>query len=318
MLRRVPGKKLSTQRTSCPCAINRSQRCEPRNPAPPVTSIFLTWPSLSLRATRFLPAGDLAFTWQPSCPRPSDGNISESVAAYFGRIEDVAKVDEDKGGHLLLDPFKIEGPESIPLGDDHQGIATFRAGVRVFGIVDTVKHFARPRSLRVVSGNLGAEIAQTGDEGERRRVPHVVGVRVKREAENRDALASDLTPACLYDPARHGALTLIVPRRSSRRGAGRGVILRRLDQSEGVLGDTRAAIARTGMQELAANPVVEPDAARDLLDVGADLLAEIGDLVDEGDLGRKKRVRGIFGQLGGAATRLQDRRVVQVKRPGEF
>jgi hypothetical protein len=55
-----------------------------------------------------------------------------------------------------------------------------------------------------------------------------------------------------------------------------------------------------------------------MLDVGADLLAEIGDLVDEGDLGRKKRVRGIFGQLGGAATRLQDRRVVQVKRPVEF
>src|SRR5688572_11376974 len=34
-----PVKKLSTQMTSCPSASNRSQRCEPRKPAPPVTRI---------------------------------------------------------------------------------------------------------------------------------------------------------------------------------------------------------------------------------------------------------------------------------------
>src|SRR5271170_3936013 len=36
----LPVKKLSTQRTSCPCARRRSQRCEPRKPAPPVTRIL--------------------------------------------------------------------------------------------------------------------------------------------------------------------------------------------------------------------------------------------------------------------------------------
>src|SRR5256885_72336 len=36
-LSRVPVKKLSMQMTSCPRATSRSQRCEPRNPAPPVT-----------------------------------------------------------------------------------------------------------------------------------------------------------------------------------------------------------------------------------------------------------------------------------------
>src|SRR5262245_54241964 len=35
-------KKLSRQTTSCPCRTRRSQRCEPRNPVPPVTSIRLT------------------------------------------------------------------------------------------------------------------------------------------------------------------------------------------------------------------------------------------------------------------------------------
>ena len=37
MLRRVPVKKLSTQKTCCPLASNCSQRWEPRNPAPPET-----------------------------------------------------------------------------------------------------------------------------------------------------------------------------------------------------------------------------------------------------------------------------------------
>jgi hypothetical protein len=41
MLRLVPVKKLSRQMTSWPAAIKRSQRCEPRNPAPPVTNTVL-------------------------------------------------------------------------------------------------------------------------------------------------------------------------------------------------------------------------------------------------------------------------------------
>src|SRR5690348_12174350 len=38
MLRRVPVKKLSAQITVAPAASSRSHRCEPRKPAPPVTS----------------------------------------------------------------------------------------------------------------------------------------------------------------------------------------------------------------------------------------------------------------------------------------
>ena len=54
------------------------------------------------------------------------------------------------------------------------------------------------------------------------------------------------------------------------------------------------------MQEFAADAVVEADAAGNLLDVAADLLAQIGDLVDEGDLGGEERVRSIFDEFGGA------------------
>src|SRR3546814_5561454 len=53
---------------------------------------------------------------------------------------------------------------------------------------------------------------------------------------------------------------------------------------QGVLREAGAAVARSGVQELAADAPVEADAAGDVVHVGADLLAEIGDLVDKGDL----------------------------------
>ena len=60
MLRRAPVKKLSTQTTIAPLASSRSQRCEPRKPAPPVTSTRFSrcissgpvFPSLMLRVGR--------------------------------------------------------------------------------------------------------------------------------------------------------------------------------------------------------------------------------------------------------------------------
>ena len=72
------------------------------------------------------------------------------------------------------------------------------------------------------------------------------------------------------------------------------------------------------MEELAADPAVEPDAAGDVVDVGADLLAEIGDLVDEGDLGREEAVGGVLDQLGGPDAGEDDRRLDQEERPVEL
>ena len=72
------------------------------------------------------------------------------------------------------------------------------------------------------------------------------------------------------------------------------------------------------MEEFRADAIVEPDAARDLLHVGADAFAQIRDLVDEGDLGGEERVRGVFGEFGGAAVGEQDRRRVEIERAIEF
>ena len=69
------------------------------------------------------------------------------------------------------------------------------------------------------------------------------------------------------------------------------------------------------MQKFTADAVVEPHAARHLLHVGADRFAQVGDFVDEGDLGGEEGIGGVFDQLGGTPADIDDRRRVQIKRP---
>ena len=57
------------------------------------------------------------------------------------------------------------------------------------------------------------------------------------------------------------------------------------------------------MEKLGADAIVEADAAGDVLNVGVDRLAQVGDFVDEADLDRQEGVGGIFGQFRGAAGR---------------
>ena len=79
------------------------------------------------------------------------------------------------------------------------------------------------------------------------------------------------------------------------------MVLRGLDQRAGVLGEARTAEAGAGMQKLRSDAVVEPDAARDFLHVGAKLLGQVSNLVDECNLGGEKSVRRILDQLCGTA-----------------
>jgi hypothetical protein len=85
-----------------------------------------------------------------------------------------------------------------------------------------------------------------------------------------------------------------------------------------VLGKARAAKPRPGVQKLAADAAVEPNAAGHVLDVGAHPFAQIGDLVDKGDLGGEKGVGRVFDQLGGGDVGKHDRRLDQIERPVEL
>ena len=86
-------------------------------------------------------------------------------------------------------------------------------------------------------------------------------------------------------------------------------VARQLLERRDVLGEARAAEADPRLQELRPDAVVEPHAARDLDDVGARLLADVGDLVDEGDLRGEERVGGELDHLGAADVGAHQRRV---------
>src|SRR4029079_17812260 len=105
-------------------------------------------------------------------------------------------------------------------------------------------------------------------------------------------LAGDAAAERLDDPSRHGALAPLI---AFAGGPGDGkpyaVDIGHAQERHQVFWKARAAEARAGMEEFRADAVVEAHAAGDVLDVGAGLFAQVGHLVDEGDLGREKRVR---------------------------
>ena len=72
------------------------------------------------------------------------------------------------------------------------------------------------------------------------------------------------------------------------------------------------------MQEFRPDAIVHADAARQILDIGAGFLAQIGHFVDEGDLGREKGVGGVFDQFRRAPVDEIERRLIQVQRPVDF
>ena len=162
---------------------------------------------------------------------------------------------------------------------------------------------------------MGARLLQRRHDVDGGRVAHVVGVGLEGEAQQRDGLASDRTAAGLQNLARHGALALRIDGGHGLHDAqGRAHVLPGLDEGQRILGKARTAIARTRMQELRADAIVEADATRHILHIGAGALAQIRDLVDEGDLRRQKGVGGIFGELRRAARREENRRLVEIER----
>src|SRR5689334_15428293 len=104
MLAVSPVTRLSMQITRCPSATSRSQRCDPRNPAPPVTT--LTRSRSGMRRP------------------PADAEVREAHLAEDARIIDVAAVEDDVPAHERLHLREVGSPELVPLGHDDEGVGS--------------------------------------------------------------------------------------------------------------------------------------------------------------------------------------------------
>ena len=88
-------------------------------------------------------------------------------------------------------------------------------------------------------------------------------------------------------------------------------------QRRGVLREARAAVTDAGPQEVRPEATVEADPARDLLDVGPDKLADVGDLVDEADPRHERGVGRELDHLRGGDVGAHDRRVERLVQRGD-
>ena len=100
------------------------------------------------------------------------------------------------------------------------------------------------------------------------------------------------------------ALTSSTAPQDARRDVAR---LRHRDQRLDVLRKARAAVADAGEQKRRADAAVEADAAAHVLDVAAERLAQVGELVDQRDARRQHGVGGVLGHLGALRAHEQDR-----------
>jgi hypothetical protein len=84
-----------------------------------------------------------------------------------------------------------------------------------------------------------------------------------------------------------------------------------------VLREAGAAEADPGAQVVRADPPVEPHPAGDILDVGADQLADVRDLVDEADPGGEEGIGGQLDHLGRGDLHLHHRGVQVLVQRGD-
>ncbi len=154
---------------------------------------------------------------------------------------------------------------------------------------------------RIVGGDRRAARREGGDDLARRRFAHVVGVRLERESPQRKPAAREVGAEPRDDLVDQTMLLRVVGRLDGRQHAHRPLELGRgVQQRLDVLREAAPAVADARIQEVVADPGIGPDALADQLDVGAEVIGEIGELVHERDPRRQHRVRRVFGELGRA------------------
>ena len=164
----------------------------------------------------------------------------------------------------------------------------------------------------------GSPLHEPRQDHEARTLAHIVGVGLEGDAEYRDGLALDAAAAGFGDLVHHPDLAGVVAalhRFHDCAGAAR--FLGDAGKGRCVLGEAGAAETGARMQEVAPDAAVEADPLGDILDVGAKPLAEVRDLIDEGDLGREKAVGGVLDQLRRLEGGEQHRRLDEEERPVE-
>ena len=167
----------------------------------------------------------------------------------------------------------------------------------------------------VVGGDGGAGGQQVGNHGQAAGLAHVVGVGLEGQSPKGEVAAYQGCSKTLLDLVRQHVFLLGVrgfyglQHLQLHVAVGVG----RRNQRPDILGKAGAAIARPGIQEVVADAWVAAHALAHVLDVGAELLGQVGQLVHETDARGQHGVGGVFGELGTAHVHDEKAVVVALK-----
>src|SRR4051794_35324624 len=121
MLSTDPVTRLSRTTTSSPRSNNRSHRCDPRKPPPPLTTTRAIRPTYCRS-------------------RAADPPVLEPAPPQRLSVEQVAAVDDARLRECVGDLVEVEPAELVPLRQHQQHFCSRAGGVGIGGDLDAVEH----------------------------------------------------------------------------------------------------------------------------------------------------------------------------------
>ena len=245
--------------------------------------------------------------------------VLEAIARQPLGVVQVATVEDHRGVEALLDQVEIRRLELLPLGADDQ-----RVGAGQYRLRRAHQHqfcFVRIEVLGFLHG-FGVERAHAGAGGPQffqqdpaRRIAHVVGVGFEGQTPQGESPAAQVAFVERVDTLEQLVLLPLIDRFDRlQQIAGAVRLFGTVDQGAHVLGKARTAITTTRVDEVIADARVGADALAHRFDVGTQVFGQLGDLVDETDLGRQHAVGRVLGQLGATQIHEHDAVMVAIER----
>ena len=242
----------------------------------------------------------------------ANAGIDEAEFLEFLAVVDVAAIDDDVTCHDFLDDIPAGHAELAPLGHQRKDIGTVSGIVHVLAVGDAVAD----ATAALIHGN-GVEDADGGtifqeavDDHQGRGLAHIVGLGLEREADDSDSLARETADGREHLIIDNRLLALVDTLDSLDDFHMIAIVETGMEEGLGILGEAGTAIATASIEELSADTGIGAYALADTIDIGADTLAEVGNVVHERDAGGKHGIGGILGHLGRGDIHEDDTEIV--------
>ena len=231
---------------------------------------------------------------------PAHAHVDQTRRARRHGVHRVAAIDEQGDPHLRADPFQRQVGEDLPVRGQDQRVGSRRGAEHVLRDLDHAVQASRQlRDDRVVRHHLRSGAGQLGRDLHGRRAARVVRRRLEAQPQQTDPAPLERPQMGLQrleDPASLVVVDL-VRRGEHARGDALGLTVR--VEGDDVPRKTARPPSEARPQELRADPRIQRQRTGDVVDVRSEPLGQRGDLVDERDLHRQERVRGVLRHLGG-------------------